>query len=47
MVMDTAQSAGEALEKLKTKTYDVIVSDYDMPVKTGIEFLKTLRHPKI
>ncbi|MEI7432965.1 MAG: PAS domain S-box protein [Methanomicrobiales archaeon] len=43
MVMDAAQSAAEGLEKLKTKTYDVIVSDYDMPVMTGIEFLKTLR----
>ena len=43
MVLDTAQSAGEALEKLKKETYDVIVSDYDMPVQTGIEFLKTLR----
>jgi len=43
MVIDTAQSAGEALEKLKKTTYEVIVSDYDMPVQTGIEFLKTLR----
>ena len=43
MVLDTAQSAGEALEKLKKTTYEVIVSDYDMPVQTGIEFLKTLR----
>jgi PAS domain S-box-containing protein len=43
MVMDAAQSAAEGLEKLKKETYDVIVSDYDMPVMTGIEFLKTLR----
>jgi PAS domain S-box-containing protein len=43
MVMDEAQSAAEGLEKLKKKTYDVIVSDYDMPVMTGIDFLKTLR----
>ncbi len=43
MVIDTAQSAGEAQEKLKKKTYDVIVSDYDMPVMTGIEFLTSLR----
>jgi|WetSurMetagenome_2_1015567.scaffolds.fasta_scaffold03469_6 PAS domain S-box-containing protein len=43
MVLDTALSAGEALEKLKKETYDAIVSDYDMPVQTGIEFLKTLR----
>ncbi|MCX6699081.1 MAG: PAS domain S-box protein [Methanomicrobiales archaeon] len=43
MGIDTAQSAAEALEKLKNGTYDVIVSDYDMPVMTGIEFLKTIR----
>ena len=43
MVIDTAQSAAEALEKLKKATFDVIVSDYEMPVMTGIEFLKTLR----
>jgi PAS domain S-box-containing protein len=43
MVLDTAQSAGEALEKLKKETFDAIVSDYDMPVQNGIEFLKTLR----
>jgi PAS domain S-box-containing protein len=43
MVINTAQSAGEAQEKLKKETYDVIVSDYDMPVMTGIEFLKSLR----
>lgn len=46
LVLDTAQSAGEALEKLKTETYDVIVSDYDMPVQDGIEFLKILRQSK-
>jgi PAS domain S-box-containing protein len=43
MVIDTAQSAGEAQDKLKKKKYDVIVSDYDMPVMTGIEFLTSLR----
>ncbi len=41
--VDTAQSAGEALKKLKKETYDVIVSDYDMPVMTGIELLKSIR----
>ena len=43
MVIDTAQSAAEALEKLKKETYEVIVSDYDMPGMTGIELLKTIR----
>ncbi|HVP94566.1 MAG TPA: PAS domain S-box protein [Methanoregulaceae archaeon] len=41
--VDTALSAGEALGKMKTSSYDVIVSDYDMPEMNGIEFLKKLR----
>jgi PAS domain S-box-containing protein len=41
--VDTALSAGEALEKMKTCSYDVVVSDYDMPEMNGIEFLKRLR----
>jgi PAS domain S-box-containing protein len=41
--VDTALSAGEALEKMKTSSYDVVVSDYDMPEMNGIEFLKNLR----
>ena len=40
---DSAGSGHEALEKLKEKKYDVIVSDYDMPVMTGIDLLKILR----
>ncbi len=43
MKIDTAPSAAEALEKIKIAPYDVIVSDYDMPVMTGIEFLKAIR----
>ena len=29
--VDTCTSAGEACERLKTKQYDVIVSDFQMP----------------
>jgi PAS domain S-box-containing protein len=41
--VDPALSASEAVEKMKTKTYDVIICDYDMPEKDGLEFLKELR----
>jgi PAS domain S-box-containing protein len=41
--VDTAESAGEGLEKLRATKYDVIVSDYQMPCVDGIELLKDLR----
>jgi PAS domain S-box-containing protein len=41
--VDTASSAKEALQKLKHSKYDVIVSDYQMPGKNGLELLKELR----
>ena len=41
--VDTASSVDEALEKLKKTDYDVIVSDYQMPDKNGLEFLKEIR----
>ena len=36
-------SPEEALLKLKTETFDAIISDYEMPVMDGISFLKHLR----
>ncbi len=41
--VDTASSVNEALEKVKETDYDVVVSDYQMPGKDGLEFLKELR----
>lgn len=41
--VDTASSIEEALEKMRGKAYDVIVSDYMMPRKDGLQFLKELR----
>jgi CheY-like chemotaxis protein len=44
---DTVESAGQALEKLNELSYDVVVSDYDMPYMDGISFLKTIRDKRI
>ena len=41
--VETATSVEEALEALKKSVFDVIVSDYDMFEKDGLEFLKELR----
>jgi PAS domain S-box-containing protein len=41
--VDTVLSAKEALEKLKRSEYDVIVSDYQMLGKNGLELLRELR----
>ncbi|MCK4269020.1 MAG: PAS domain S-box protein, partial [Methanogenium sp.] len=41
--VDTALSAKEAFEQIKTKSFDAIISDYEMPEMDGIEFLKKLR----
>jgi len=42
--VDTASSVEEAFEKMKNEQFDVVVSDYMMPGKDGLEFLKELRH---
>lgn len=38
--VETASSVEEAMEKMKKKEFDVIVADYVMPGKDGLEFLK-------
>jgi DNA-binding NtrC family response regulator len=41
--VDTACSVEEAYDKLKLRKYDVIVSNYQMPEKDGLQFLKELK----
>jgi PAS domain S-box-containing protein len=41
--VDFASSADEAFDKLASAKYDVVVSDYEMPIKNGLDFLKELK----
>src|SRR5665647_1359379 len=41
--IDNAECVDEGLSKLATENYDVVVSDYNMPQKDGLEFLRELR----
>ncbi len=43
MDVDTALSAKDAISALNTRAYDCIVSDYQMPVMDGIQFLIHVR----
>lgn len=42
-MVDTATSAEEALQAIKTRQYHVIVSDYMLPGKNGLTLLKKVR----
>ncbi|OKY78823.1 MAG: Signal transduction histidine kinase containing PAS domain [Candidatus Methanohalarchaeum thermophilum] len=44
--VETVSSAGKALESLSNSEYDVVVSDYQMPITDGLEFLETLREER-
>lgn len=41
----TAQTAIDALQLLKEQEFDLIFLDIQMPVLTGIELLRTMKHP--
>jgi len=41
--VDEAEDGQVALHKLKTQSFDFIVSDWNMPNMTGIELLKAVR----
>ena len=44
--IDSACCVDEAFKKLSTGQYDVVISDYEMPQKNGLQFLKELREGK-
>jgi len=44
--IDWACCVDEAFKKLSAKKYDVVVSDYEMPQKNGLDFLKELKEQK-
>ncbi|MBS3816843.1 MAG: PAS domain-containing protein [Candidatus Thermoplasmatota archaeon] len=44
--VDTATSAGKALEMLEDEDYEAIISDYQMPEMDGLDFLETLRRDR-
>ena len=41
--VDVASSVEEAFKMLKNQSYDAVISDYEMPGKNGLQFLKELR----
>ncbi|HUK85647.1 MAG TPA: PAS domain S-box protein, partial [Candidatus Acidoferrum sp.] len=41
--IESALSVKEAFQKLGKQNYDAIISDYEMPLKDGLDFLKELR----
>ena len=44
--IENVTSVDEAFKKMEQQPFDVIVSDYEMPQKNGLEFLKELREQK-
>ena len=44
--IDLVCCVDEAFKKIKKQKYDVIVSDYEMPQKNGLDFLKELKEQK-
>ncbi len=41
--IEVAMNGYEALTELKKNRYDVVISDYDMPIMTGLELVHSLR----
>src|SRR5665647_2572603 len=44
--IDSACCVDKGLTQLAAKTYDLVVSDYEMPQKNGLDFLQELRQNK-
>ncbi|GAA0657273.1 hybrid sensor histidine kinase/response regulator [Salarchaeum japonicum] len=49
LAVTTANSVDAALALVRDEPFDCVVSDYEMPGRTGVEFLRTLRetHPHV
>lgn len=47
LCIESTLTVDGALQKMETKSFDVIISDYEMPQKDGLTFLKTLRDKNI
>ncbi|MCW3982522.1 MAG: PAS domain S-box protein [Candidatus Bathyarchaeota archaeon] len=43
LLIEPASSVDQAISLLAKQNFDVIVSDYEMPIKNGLDFLKILR----
>lgn len=41
--IDEAENGQDGLQKLKASKYDFVVSDWNMPVMTGIDMLRAIR----
>jgi PAS domain S-box-containing protein len=41
--IDNVISVAEAFKKMEEQSYDAIISDYEMPLKNGLDFLKEVR----
>jgi len=41
--MEEAENGQEGLQKLRSETYGFVVSDWNMPVMTGIDMLRAIR----
>jgi len=41
--VDFASSVDEAFKRMEKQSYDAVVSDYEMPSRNGLDFLKELR----
>ena len=44
--IDHASCVDGAFKKMEKQTYDALVSDYEMPLKNGLEFLRELREQR-
>ncbi len=47
LAVESVTTVEEAFTKLSANSYDIILSDYEMPQKNGLDFLRELRKQKI